>query len=712
MIQGKKQQQKLSGYSMSTQRPYCVFLNIIKYVNQVLTCYFFPFREPTPCKHSVQKQHGTPQKNISICLTPTIKGSPLIDIPPSINRPTHKKKRFHFSLQAQVMLIFLMLALVPLIVIGWFSITTTEKLIVQTVTRQLENVAADKAAILERWIDERKADMMTVAGTSIVRSMDPNVMMPYLDLIRDKYEVYQNLTVIGADGAVVCISRDPLHVGERIEHETRNEKILRDALFISDISCPPGEMESTFLVAAPVFGADGRLSGTVYGTVGTRKIINFILNVFLGETGECYLVDGDGRFLVHKEPARILRDNISQSESFRNIFEKRDRRTPYLDYRGIEVMGASLKVAGTDWHIVVEQDRKEAFASADILQRVIYFTVMLCLASAFMITWIFSSHIITPIRFLSKHAANIGDLAFDRRDGGVRRKDEIGILYRAFDEMSQKIQARQNHLRETVGQKEAALRQTGLMLHKTQQMAERSEKFAAMGRMGAAVAHEIRTPLTSLKLFLESVQDQIRGSKDDEEDYGIAMRQIHRIEATINRFLDFARPRELIFLPLDMKRLMMDVALMIRPMVNRHQCALETRIADDLPLVRGDRMLLTEALINLLVNALEVMPEQGTLGIAAEQVRFEEEGRAAKGVRIDISDTGAGIPKDQMDKIFEPFYTTKASGTGLGLPLVVNTVRDHGGVVRATSEPGQGTTFSVFLPEAEDEGENGKNSAH
>jgi signal transduction histidine kinase len=249
------------------------------------------------------------------------------------------------------------------------------------------------------------------------------------------------------------------------------------------------------------------------------------------------------------------------------------------------------------------------------------------------------------------------------------------------------------------------------MLHKTKQMAEGSEKFAAMGRMGAAVAHEIRTPLTSLKLFLESVQDQIRGSEDDEEDYGIAMRQIHRIEATINRFLDFARPRELIFLPLDMKRLMMDVTLMIRPMVNRHQCALLTRIADDLPLVRGDRMLLTEALINLLVNSLEVMPEQGTLGIAAEQVWFEEEGRAARGVRIDISDTGAGIPKDQMDKIFEPFYTTKASGTGLGLPLVVNTVRDHGGVVRATSEPGQGTTFSVFLPEAKNEGENGKNSA-
>jgi len=605
------------------------------------------------------------------------------------------------------MLIFLALALVPLIVMGWFSITTTETLIIKTVTRQLENVAADKAAILERWLAERMADMMAVAGTSLVKSMAPNAMMPYLDLIRDKYEVYQNLTVINAYGAVVCISQDPEAPGKMREPEPQHKKILRDALFMSDISCQPGELESTFQVAAPVFGMDGRLAGTVYGTVGTRKIIVLILNVFLGETGECYLVDGDGRFLVHKEPARILRDNISQSESFRNIFEKRDRRRPYLDYRGIEVMGASLQVAGTDWHIVVEQDREEAFASANILERVIYITLIICIASAFMITWIFSSHIIRPIRVLSKHAANIGDSTFDKKAGDVRRTDEIGILYRAFDDMSRKIQARQNHLRETVGQKEAALRQTGLMLQKTKQMAERSEKFAAMGRMGAAVAHEIRTPLTSLKLFLESVQDRIRDSEDDEEDYGIAMRQILRIEATINRFLDFARPRELIFLPLDMKKLMADVALMIRPMVNRHQCALETKIADDLPLIRGDRMLLTEALVNLLVNALEAMPGQGMLGISVARDRFENEGGVGPlihGVRIDISDTGAGIPKDQMDKILEPFFTTKAAGTGLGLPLVVNTVRDHGGVVRITSELKQGTTFSVFLPKAEDEG--------
>ena len=83
--------------------------------------------------------------------------------------------------------------------------------------------------------------------------------------------------------------------------------------------------------------------------MGTEKIILFILNVSLGTIGECYLVDRDGRFLAHKDPHRILTENISQSDSFRKIFEKTDHKSTYLDYRGIEVLGASLQVGGTDW---------------------------------------------------------------------------------------------------------------------------------------------------------------------------------------------------------------------------------------------------------------------------------------------------------------------------------------------------------------------------
>jgi signal transduction histidine kinase len=601
-----------------------------------------------------------------------------------------------FSLRVKVMLLFLVLALAPLAGIGWFSIRTAEQMVASMMIRQLENVAADKVAILERWLDERKADLMVMAGTSLVKSMDPEQMAPYLDLIREKYGVYRELAVVSAAGDLVFRSRSdtaPAAAGGWDGY------VVRKFLYISGITYEPEERESAFKIAAPVYGDDGALAGTIYGSVGTNKIIFFILNVSLGETGECYLVDREGRFLAHKEPHRILTENISQSDSFKNIFEQRDRKQAYLDYRGIAVLGTFRNVAGTDWHVVVEQDRDEAFESADTLKRIIYLTLLLCIGSALALTWMISWHIVSPIRALSRYSESIANAQFDKPRLTLDRTDEIGMLFQAFENMSRKLQQRQNHLEHTVGLREAELKETDMVLRKTKIVAERSEKFAAMGRMGAAVAHEIRTPLTSLKLFLESVESEIRISEEYAADFTMAMQQINRIETTINRFLDFTRPRDPVFSEIDVANLMAEVISIVRPLVNRHECLMDVDIGENLPVITGDRKLLADALINLFVNAVEAMPEHGVLRAGAHGDDFDENGgRITPCVRIDISDTGCGIADDQLEHLFEPFYTTKASGTGLGLPLAAATIRNHGGVLRVKSKIGCGATFSIYLP--------------
>lgn len=611
------------------------------------------------------------------------------------------------------MLIFLVLTLGPLLIIGHFSLQFTERLILNMVVRQLENVAADKVAILERWLEERKADLTVVAGTSLLKSMKAEAIWPYLDLIRNQYGVYKALTVVTADGEMVIDSRE----GQPF-NKTRGDGgyVVRQELFISDITYARDDMESSFLIAAPIIGHDGQFVGTVFGSVGTTKIIVFVLNVALGKTGECYLVDKDGRFLAHKEPHRILSQNISQSDSFKKIFEKRDRKQSYLDYRGVEVLGVSHKVGGTHWYIVVEQDREEAFQSAADLKRIVYLTVLLCIASALMLTWMISYYIVSPIRKLSASAANIADSRDPGPIGGaIHRRDEIGLLYRAVADMSRKLQERQNHLEHKVGLREAELKKTDRILKKAQLMAERSEKFAAMGRMGAAVAHEIRTPLTSIKLFMESIQAQIGSCPEDEEDFQIAMNQVGRIEATINRFLDFAKPQEPVFQPIQIAGLVEELLAIVRPQVNRQECFLNVAVDPNLPPITGDKRLLSEALINLFVNALEAMSAHGTLTITATADRFEANGRTTSCVRIDIGDTGSGIADHQIEKLFEPFFTTKATGTGLGLPLVLNTIKGHGGEIRVTSKLDHGTVFSLFFPLKHDEPlgkANGKNTAH
>jgi len=597
-----------------------------------------------------------------------------------------------FTLKTKLVFLFLVLALVPLGTIGIFSINTTEALIEKLVLRQLENVASDKAAILERWVEERKQDMQVIAATSLLKSMDPKVIAPYLELVQAHYGVYNNMTVASSENRIVFSTQaaDPIA-------DITAWAIGSEALVLSPITYLPREKESTFRIAAPIFDKGDRI-GTVFGTVGTNKIITIILQVALGKTGECYIVDKNGVFLAHKEPQRILTENISQSESFKNIFESRDRKRSYLDYRNIEVLGTSRKIGGTDWHIVVEQDRDEAFQSMDGLKRHVYFTIFLAIGSALLLTWVISYHIVRPVRSLSQLANKLATADSDMEPIKTNRQDEIGVLCRAFADMAQKIQQRQDSLEEKFNLKTAELKETDHTLKQFKLIAERSEKFAALGRLGAAVAHEIRTPLTSLKLFLESIHAEIEISPEYAEDFIVAMGQINRIEGAINRLLDYTKPKELIFSEICIAHLITDIVSMIRPLANKQECVVETRMASGMPEINGDKKLLEEALVNLFINSLEAMPEKGRINVTAEMDVFDSDGNSISCIRIDIADSGPGIGPENLDFIFEPFFTTKSAGTGLGLPMVFNTVKRHDGEIRVRNREEGGALVSIFLP--------------
>ncbi len=401
-----------------------------------------------------------------------------------------------------------------------------------------------------------------------------------------------------------------------------------------------------------------------------------------------------------------MADNIAQSESFKKIFGVEHQRKIYIDYRGIEVLGTSRKVADLDWYLVVEQDRDEAFKDADRLVRYVYLVIVLSVFGAAALAWLLSFYVVTPIRALSEAANTLARGEFKDAFVSTTRADEIGVLHNAFDEMARQLRARQNSLEEEVGLKAAQLKETDVRLRKTELAAARSQQLAALGRLAAGVTHEIRTPIASLKLFLESVKAEIEISPEYEEDFHMAMNQIKRMEATINRFLDFARPQEPIFSMIDAGQLVEEALLVVRPKANQQETIVNVAVDDGLPEIKGDKKQLGEALVNLMINALEAMTSRGTLSVSASMDRYETGGRPRRCVRLEVSDTGPGITSENLSRLFDPFFTTKASGTGLGLSIVQSTVDSHYGEITVESENGKGTTFSILLPvfaEQEDE---------
>lgn len=607
------------------------------------------------------------------------------------------RTRFFNNLLFKMALGFLLVSLIPLILVSGFALHTANGVIESILTNQLESLATEKQRLLERWIGERKADIEVVATSAAAQSLDAVRIAPYLDVVRNKYQVYHHFIVAGTDGRTVYASHSA--GADDWKNATWFQRAINGHSYLSEVHMAGDDSESVFELAAPVLDTDGKVQGVVCASVSTKLIAREVLSVSLGQTGECYLVDASGTFLAHRESHRILKDNIARSESFTNVFRTPDARRLYRDYRGISVLGASRGIAGTPWYVVVEQDEDEAFAAAGVLLRNLGVAFALTMAGAMVSSWLLAYYVTAPVLALYRSARALGDADFELAVSCLpaSRNDEIGTLRNAFAEMAWHLRERELQLQQRVGSTEAELHKVDSRLQSTLAAAARSEHLAALGRLASGVAHEIRTPLTSLKLYLQSVKEDFAISPDQTEDFTIAMRQVTRIEGTINHFLNFARPQDPVLGPVDFQRLLDESLIVVRPRANHQGVQIETSVAAGLPPLEGDSRQLSEALVNLMVNALEAMPKGGWLGLTVSAETNASTG-PTPWVRIDVADHGPGIRDEERELLFEPFFTTKATGSGLGLAIVRGTVQRHGGILRLQTELGAGTTFSLFLP--------------
>jgi signal transduction histidine kinase len=258
----------------------------------------------------------------------------------------------------------------------------------------------------------------------------------------------------------------------------------------------------------------------------------------------------------------------------------------------------------------------------------------------------------------------------------VSSRDEIGDLARSFNEMTK-------DLLETRRQMEDANRRL-----------IQAEKLASIGRISASIAHEIRNPLTSVKLNIQKLMLNERLDEDEKEHLSISQEGIQQIEKFIKELLNFTRVSDLNPERFSVVQIVEESLKMMRSSFQEKKIVLEKRFAADLPavVVDGDKM--RQVLLNILRNAVEAVEEGGKIGLSLS--RIKENG--APRIRVRISDDGCGIPEKDWENIFEPFYTTKSAGFGLGLSNARKIVEQHRGSIKVTKTKGKGATFEIRLP--------------
>jgi signal transduction histidine kinase len=237
-----------------------------------------------------------------------------------------------------------------------------------------------------------------------------------------------------------------------------------------------------------------------------------------------------------------------------------------------------------------------------------------------------------------------------------------------------------------------------------------SRKLAALGRLLAGVAHEVKNPLNAMTIHLELLKQKLAAvrepitvpaasgpgrSVDLSKHVNIIASEIRRLDDVVAGFLKFARPDELKLQPVELPALVSEVITTATPEAETRNIVIKSECAANLPEINADPGMLAQALLNLAINACQAMPDGGTLRIACRPI-------SRRRVEISVEDTGVGIPPENLSRIFDLYFTTKEKGSGIGLSMVYRIVQLHDGEVEVQSTPGRGTRFRLVFPQAQE----------
>jgi len=273
----------------------------------------------------------------------------------------------------------------------------------------------------------------------------------------------------------------------------------------------------------------------------------------------------------------------------------------------------------------------------------------------------------------------------------LKGKDELSELAKAFNQMASDLkEARERMVREA----EAKLELERTLRH--------SEKLATIGQLASGLAHEIGTPLNIIGGRVELTKGSLEDKEEAQRNLDIISNQAARITKIIEELLGFSRKKRPGKAPVSVPTLLETTLDFVEHQIQKQEVKVEIDVKPNLPPVKGDPDQLQQVFLNLILNAIQSMPQGGTLRISvSSEYTFKkglEVGEPQHYVVVSIEDTGTGIEREVIQNIFDPFFTTKGKGTGLGLTISQGIVRDHEGWIDVESEIGKGSIFRVYLP--------------
>jgi hypothetical protein len=476
-----------------------------------------------------------------------------------------------------------------------------------------------------------------------------------------------------------------------------------------------------------------------------RKEIQDFVHLYLREKGvhELLIVDHQLNIIANKKPELINRRStdpsmekavqagelsaeIEKSGGFLSANYKKMKLYSPLWHQGKIVGGIQMEAPILDLMMNLLESKKI------ILITIISDALVLIIFGSFLLSRV----LVNPIKDLVRLTKRISDGDFSESIA-VTNKNEIGQLIESFNRMIARLRENQDSL----GNYLESLESTNKQLKEAQEELVRTEKLASIGRFAAGVAHEVGNPLGAILGYTSILRKEGIGREESEDYMKRIEREIERINKIVRELLDFARPSKFEIREVDINKIIESTLSLLSYQKDFKNIETRLDLQSNLPWIKGDESQLSQVFINIILNAIDAMPNGGKLQIQTgghvidyfyddlfqrtyppRRKSDPEESdysylrksdpfptlltKFSKGdrlVKVRISDTGSGIKKEDLENIFDPFFTTKApdKGTGLGLSISLKIVESLGGEIRVESEERKGTTFEIYFPAAQ-----------
>ncbi|HAZ08787.1 MAG TPA: hypothetical protein DCZ01_09770 [Elusimicrobia bacterium] len=617
------------------------------------------------------------------------------------------------KLAYKILFWFLLISLAPMGFVGVQLVSISQQSLRKETLAMQESLAVGFADTVHKYVTTFRNVLTETAGLEDFVSMGAVRQRQHLNRILQIHQAVLELAVLNDRGVEV------LRVGNYLSPNPEMRDFSREDLFQTAVG-PKGQyigrlerfqgLYPTVTVSTPILDAraqPARVVGALTARVSLNPLSTMLAMEFpaTGKSRAC-VVAQDGFLIAHSDPKEIYRPDARLPEDVLKVVttQSNERGGGEISLAdGRRLLAAFSETRELGWIVYVQQPVEAANQSAEemksqittVLIGVVLLTVLLSLAVA--------GHITRPIRMLKEAADRLGKGQFEDLPEVVTTNDEIGDLAQTFLGMSESLKEKTGEL---IHAKQELEKFTKFLekrvdartreLKAAQDELIKKERLAAIGQMASVVGHEIRNPLAVINNSIYFIKTKLGAAGEPDPKIAkhikIIESEIQQANGIINEILTYSRQRELKPERVQLNAWLEEL-LSVYPLPPHIRLDKVFAAAD--ASVDIDTIEMQQAVRNLIGNAVEVMPppEGGKLTV---RTYAPEPGWVA----VDVVDAGLGIPQEVLDKIFAPFFTTKARGTGLGLAVVRKVVDRHKGRVDVESRVGVGTTFKLFLPTA------------